>query len=191
MCTFAGGLVGHRASTRSPVHLSPLVGLIRYLLPLPRLKGEVGRYWPKQGPGFPLSYAGPGSSMGSRGPIESLYYAVWGREGPRGSWQQAQVLCGKVQEGAVTSALSGPPRHMGRCGPPRLSGVQWWTPLQSPVGRSQSTPITAGAIWHQTSGLGPARQSRSRGHLVSCSEPLTEQALPFWVRPWSLTVELW
>lgn len=153
-------------------------------MPLPGQKREVEI----QGPGFPLNYAGPVPSTGSRGPIEVFILGSVGREGPRGSRKQAQVLGGKVQKREATSTLPGPPRHTGRCGPPRLSGVQWWTPLQSPVGRSQSTRLTTGAVWHQTSGLGPARQNRSRGHLVGCNEPLTEPALPIWVISWDLEV---
>lgn len=84
----------------------------------------------------------------------------------------------------MTSTPAGPPHHTGRCGPPRLLGVQWWTPPRSPGGRFQSTRPTAGAAWPQTSGLGPARRSRSRGHgggseeFSGPQEPLTEHALP-------------
>lgn len=60
--------------------------------------------------------------------------------------------------GRVQDSLALLPRHRGRCGPPRPSRAQWSTLPGSPAGRSLSTQPTTGAVWGQTSGLGPTRQ---------------------------------
>lgn len=130
---------------------------------------ERWRHGPQTGPWIPPQLCRSSPYLGLQRPVEVVPCSV-GRKGPRGGWKQAQVLDGKVEEGEAISTMSGSPRHTGRCGRPRQSGVQWWTPLRSPEGRFQSTRPTTGAIWHRTSGLGSAGQGRSRGHLVGWSE---------------------
>lgn len=68
---FAGSLVGQRVTAGPPVHLSALVGPTHHLMPLPGWKGEMEILGRNR-----VSYVGPGSSMGSRGPTEGPYYAV-------------------------------------------------------------------------------------------------------------------
>lgn len=84
-----------------------------------RMEGRGRDTGPKHRPGFPLNYVGPGSGS----PLRGCTMQCEEKRAQR-RLKQAQDLDRKTQEGEVMSTLAGLPRHMGQCGPPRLSGVR-------------------------------------------------------------------